>query len=202
MNKLKLNLKRFPKSSIAYVMFWFTMVTMYVVGFIFLSFSAKGQNFDNYKKIVVTQSDMMDGIFWSIGNCALDTVIFNGTTTLDQIVFLPKQYRVLMRDFNGDAWGGSVMHIINYPDLDSAFTLDYYNSTASVVVHDCGCTDSTYFEQNLEAFGLSIEELSNKPFIPITYYDILGRVVTPTKGMYIASDGITRKKIYFNGREY
>ena len=202
MNKLKLNLKRFPKSSIAYVMFWFTMVTMYVVGFIFLSFSAKGQNFDNYKKIVVTQSDMMDGIFWSIGNCALDTVIFNGTTTLDQIVFLPKQYRVLMRDFNGDAWGGSVMHIINYPNLDSALTLDYYNLTASVVVHDCGCTDSTYFEQNLEAFGLSIEELSNKPFIPITYYDILGRVVTPTKGMYIASDGITRKKIYFNGREY
>ena len=202
MNKLKLNLKKFPKSSIAYVMFWFTMVTMYVVGFIFLSFSAKGQNFDNYKKIVVTQSDMMDGIFWSIGNCALDTVIFNGTTTLDQIVYLPKQYRVLMRDFNGDAWGGSVLHIIDYPDLDSALTLDYYNSTASVVVHDCGCVDSTYFEQNLEAFELSIQETNNKSFTPTLYYDILGRVVEPTKGFYIASDGITRKKIYFNGREY
>ena len=202
MNKLKLNLKKFPKSSIAYVMFWFTMVTMYVVGFIFLSFSAKGQNFDNYKKIIVTESDMMDGIFWSIGNCALDTVIFNGTTTLDQIVYLPKQYRVLMRDFNGDAWGGSVLHIINYPDLDSALTLDYYNPTASVVVHDCGCTDSTYFEQNLEAFELSIQETNNKSFTPTLYYDILGRVVEPTKGFYIASDGITRKKIYFNGREY
>ena len=198
MNKLKLNLKRFHKSSIALIMFWFLMVAMYIVGFIFLSFSSTAQNFDNYKKIVVTQSDMMDGIFWSIGNCALDTVIFNGTTTLDQIVFLPKQYRVLMRDFNGDAWGGSVMHIINYPDLDSALTLDYYNSTASVVVHDCGCTDSTYFEQNLEAFELSVRELNSTSFTPTTYYDMLGRVVKPTKGMYIASDGILRKKIYID----
>ena len=198
MNKLKLNLKRFHKSSVALIMFWFLMIAMYIVGFIFLSFSAKGQNFDNYKKIIVTESDMMDGIFWSIGNCALDTVIFNGTTTLDQIVFLPKQYRVLMRDFNGDAWGGSVMHIINYPDLDSALTLDYYNPTASVVVHDCGCTDSTYFEQNLEAFELSVREVNSTPFTPTTYYDMLGRVVKPTKGMYIASDGILRKKIYID----
>ena len=198
MNKLKLNLKRFHKSSIALIMFWFLMVAMYIVGFIFLSFSSTAQNFDNYKKIIVTESDMMDGIFWSIGNCALDTVIFNGTTTLDQIVFLPKQYRVLMRDFNGDAWGGSVMHIINYPDLDSALTLDYYNSTASVVVHDCGCTDSTYFEQNLEAFELSVRELNSTSFTPTTYYDMLGRVVKPTKGMYIASDGILRKKIYID----
>ena len=140
----------------------------------------------------------MDGMFWSIGNCALDTVIFNGTTTVDQIVYLPKQYRVLMRDFNGDAWGGAVMHIIDYPDLDSAFTLDYYNLTASVVVHDCGCTDSTYFEQNLEAFELSVKKLESTPFIPTTYYDMLGKVVTPTKGMYIASDGILRKKIYID----
>ena len=169
MNKLKLNLKRFHKSSVALIMFWFLMVAMYIVGFIFLSFSSTAQDFDNYKKIVVTQSDMMDGIFWSIGNCALDTVIFNGTTTLDQIVFLPKQYRVLMRDFNGDAWGGSVLHIINYPDLDSALTLDYYNPTASVVVHDCGCTDSTYFEQNLEAFELSIQETNTKSFTPTLY---------------------------------
>jgi len=198
MNKLKLNLKRFHKSSVALIMFWFLMIAMYIVGFIFLSFSAEGQNFDNYKKIIVTESDMMDGIFWSIGNCALDTVIFNGTTTLDQIVFLPKQYRVLMRDFNGNAWGGSVLHIINYPDLDSALTLDYYTPTASVVVHDCGCTDSTYFEQNLEAFELSVRELNSTSFTPTTYYDMLGRVVKPTKGMYIASDGILRKKIYID----
>ena len=202
MNKLKLNLKRFHKSSVALIMFWFLMVAMYIVGFIFLSFSSTAQNFDNYKKIIVTESDMMDGMFWSVGNCALDTVIFNGTTTVDQIVYLPKQYRVIMRDFNGDAWGGAVMHIIDYPDLDSALTLNYYNQTASVVVHDCGCTDSTYFEQNLEAFELSIKEINNKPFTPTTYYDILGRVVTPTKGFYIASDGINRKKIYFNGRKY
>jgi len=202
MTKLKLNLKRFHKSSVAYIMFWFLMIAMYIVGFIFLSFNSTAQNFDNYKKIVVTESDMMDGMFWSVGNCALDTVIFNGTTTVDQIVYLPNKYRVIMRDFNGDAWGGAVMYIIDYPDLDSALTLDYRHPSASVVVHDCGCTDSTYFEQNLEAFELSVQELNNKSFIPTTYYDMLGRVVTPTKGMYIASDGITRKKIYFNGREY
>ena len=190
------------KSTLAITLFWVAMIFLYIVGFIFLSAKVEAQNFDNYKKIIVTESDMMDGIFWSIGNCALDTVIFNGTTTLDQIVYLPKQYRVLMRDFNGDAWGGSVLHIINYPDLDSALTLDYYNPTASVVVHDCGCTDSTYFEQNLESYELSIQETNNKSFTPTLYYDILGRVVEPTKGIYIASDGITRKKIYFNGREY
>jgi len=178
------------------------MVAMYVIGFIFLSFSSTAQNFDNYKKIVVTESDMMDGMFWSVGNCDLDTVIFNGTTTIDQIVYLPKKYRVLMRDFNGDAWGGAVMHVIDYPDLDSAITLEYTHPSASVVVHDCGCTDSTYFEQNLQAFELSVQKLNNKPFTPTTYYDMLGRVVTPTKGMYIASDGITRKKIFFNGRNY
>ena len=202
MTKLKLNLKRFHKSSVAYIMFWFLMIAMYIVGFIFLSFNSTAQNFDNYKKIIVTESDLMDGIYWSIGNCALDTVIFNGTTTVDQIVYLPNKYRVIMRDFNGDAWGGAVLHIIDYPDLDSALTLVYTYPSASSVVHDCGCTDSTYFEQNLEAFELSVQELNNKSFIPTTYYDILGRVVIPTKGMYIASDGITRKKIFFNGRSY
>ena len=195
-------MNKLHKSTLAITFFWVAMIFLYIVGFIFLSGRVEAQNFDNYKKIVVTESDMMDGMFWSVGNCDLDTVIFNGTTTVDQIVYLPKQYRVLMRDFNGDAWGGAVMHVIDYPDLDSALTLEYTHPSASVVVHDCGCTDSTYFEQNLEAFELSVRKISNMPFIPTTYYDILGRVVTPTKGMYIASDGITRKKIYFNGREY
>lgn len=194
MNKLN----KLHKSTLAIAFFWVSMIFLYIIGFIFLSSKVEAQNFDDYKKIIVTESDMMDGMFWSIGNCALDTVIFNGTTTVDQIVYLPKQYRVLMRDFNGDAWGGAVMHIIDYPDLDSAFTLDYYNLTASVVVHDCGCTDSTYFEQNLEAFELSVKKLESTPFIPTTYYDMLGKVVTPTKGMYIASDGILRKKIYID----
>jgi hypothetical protein len=195
-------MNKLHKSTLAITFFWVAMIFLYIVGFIFLSGRVEAQNFDNYKKIVVTESDMMDGMFWSVGNCDLDTVIFNGTTTVDQIVYLPKQYRVLMRDFNGDAWGGAVMHVIDYPDLDSALTLEYTHPSASVVVHDCGCTDSTYFEQNLEAFELSVQDINNKPFTPTTYYDILGRVVTPTKGMYIASDGITRKKIYFNGREY
>jgi len=195
-------MNKLHKSTLAITFFWVAMIFLYIVGFIFLSGRVEAQNFDNYKKIVVTQSDLMDGIYWSIGNCALDTVIFNGTTTVDQIVYLPNKYRVIMRDFNGDAWGGAVLHIIDYPDLDSALTLVYTYPSASSVVHDCGCTDSTYFDQNLEAFELSIQELDNKPFIPTTYYDILGRVVIPTKGMYIASDGITRKKIYFNGREY
>ena len=195
-------MNKLHKSTLAITFFWVAMIFLYIVGFIFLSGRVEAQNFDNYKKIVVTESDMMDGMFWSVGNCDLDTVIFNGTTTVDQIVYLPKQYRVLMRDFNGDAWGGAVMHIIDYPDLDSALTLEYTHPSASVVVHDCGCTDSTYFEQNIEAFELSVREINNVHFIPTTYYDMLGRVVTPTKGMYIASDGITRKKIYFNGREY
>lgn len=195
-------MNKLHKSTLGIAFFWVAMIFLYILGFVFLSGKVEAQNFDNYKKIIVTESDMMDGMFWSVGNCDLDTVIFNGTTTVEQIVYLPNKYRVIMRDFNGDAWGGAVMHIIDYPDLDSALTLNYYNQTASVVVHDCGCTDSTYFEQNLEAFELSIQELNNKSFTPTTYYDILGRVVTPTKGFYIASDGVTRKKIYFNGGEY
>ena len=195
-------MNKLHKSTLGIAFFWVAMIFLYILGFVFLSGKVEAQNFDNYKKIIVTESDMMDGMFWSVGNCDLDTVIFNGTTTVEQIVYLPNKYRVIMRDFNGDAWGGAVMHIIDYPDLDSALTLNYYNQTASVVVHDCGCTDFTYFEQNLEAFELSIQELNNNSFTPTTYYDILGRVVTPTKGFYIASDGVTRKKIYFNGGEY
>ena len=195
-------MNKLHKSTLGIAFFWVAMIFLYILGFVFLSGKVEAQNFDNYKKIIVTESDMMDGMFWSVGNCDLDTVIFNGTTTVDQIVYLPKKYRVIMRDFNGDAWGGAVMHIIDYPDLDSAITLNYTYPSASAVVHDCGCTDSTYFEQNLEAFELSVQELNNKPFTPTTYYDILGRVVTPTKGMYIASDGVTRKKIFFNGRSY
>ena len=195
-------LRNLHKSTLAITFFWAAMIFLYIIGFIFLSAKAEAQNFDNYKKIIVTESDMMDGMFWSVGNCDLDTVIFNGTTTVDQIVYLPNKYRVIMRDFNGDAWGGAVMHVIDYPDLDSAITLKYTHPSASVVIHDCGCTDSTYFEQNLQAFELSVQKLNNKPFTPTTYYDMLGRVVTPTKGMYIASDGITRKKIFFNGRNY
>lgn len=195
-------MNKLHKSTLAITFFWVAMIFLYIIGSIFLSTRVEAQNFDNYKKIIVTESDMMDGMFWSVGNCDLDTVIFNGTTTVEQIVYLPNKYRVIMRDFNGDAWGGAVMHIIDYPDLDSALTLNYYNQTASVVVHDCGCTDSTYFEQNLEAFELSVQELNNKFFTPTIYYDMLGRVVTPTKGFYIASDGVTRKKIFFNGRSY
>ena len=165
MNKLN----KLHKPTIAIISFWVAMIFLYIIGFIFLSSRVEAQNFDNYKKIVVTESDMMDGMFWSVGNCDLDTVIFNGTTTIDQIVYLPKKYRVLMRDFNGDAWGGAVMHVIDYPDLDSAITLEYTHPSASVVVHDCGCTDSTYFEQNLQAFELFVQELNNKPF---TYFSL------------------------------
>ena len=179
----KLNLKRFQNSTVAISFFWVAMIFLYIIGFVFLSFNAKAQG---YKRVIVTESSLMDGMYWSIGNCDLDTT------------YMPKNYKVLMRDFDGNAWGGSVMIIVNYPELDSALTLDYYNATQNLIVHDCGCNDSTYFDQNLHPYDLSVREISNILFKPTIYYDMLGRVVTPTKGMYIASDGILRKKIYID----
>ena len=126
------------------------------------------------------------------------TTLFSGNNAVDEIVYMPKNYKVLMRDFDGNAWGGSVMIIVNYPELDSALTLDYYNATQNLIVHDCGCNDSTYFDQNLHPYDLSVIKISNILFKPTIYYDMLGRVVTPTKGMHIASDGILRKKIYID----
>tara|TARA_R110002167_G_scaffold29583_3_gene98727 strand:+ start:2274 stop:2864 length:591 start_codon:yes stop_codon:yes gene_type:complete len=191
----KLNLKRFQNSTVAISFFWVAMIFLYIIGFVFLSFNAKAQG---YKRVIVTESSLMDGMYWSIGNCDLDTTLFSGNNSVDEIVYMPKNYKVLMRDFDGNAWGGSVMIIVNYPELDSALTLDYYNATQNLIVHDCGCNDSTYFDQNLHPYDLSVIEISNILFKPTIYYDMLGRVVTPTKGMYIASDGILRKKIYID----
>lgn len=189
----KLNLKRFQNSTVAISFFWVAMIFLYIIGFVFLSFNAKAQE---YKRVIVTESSLMDGMYWSIGNCDLDTTLFSGNNAVDEIVYMPKNYKVLMRDFDGNAWGGSVMIIVNYPELDSALTLDYYNAAQNLIVHDCGCNDSTYFEQNLQPYGLSVREVSNILFKPTIYYDMMGRVVNPTKGFYIASNGILTKKIY------
>ena len=190
---IKETIKNISKELSTVILLPMMMVFLCIVGF---GFTANSVNAQGYNRIIITESDSMDGMYWSIGNCALDTTLLSGNSAFDEVVYMPKNYKVLMRDFDGNAWGGAVMLVVNYPELDSALTLDYYNAAQNLIVHDCGCNDSTYFEQNIQPYGLSVKEISNILFKPTIYYDIMGRVVNPTKGFYIASNGILTKKIY------
>ena len=57
------------------------------------------------------------------------------------------------------------------------------------------------FKEQLVDVGcltIGLEEVISEEFIPTAYYNLLGQEVMPTKGIYIVSDGILRKKMYIN----
>jgi len=149
-----------------------------IIAFIFIFGVSKAQAQQQPVFIECTAGDYPDEISWEIMDCDGDIITAGG-------------YIIFMEDSYGDGWNGAYLSInlVEYGFLSDVDWIDSIgtwpqNHTSQYV--DVGCAD------------LSLEELNSASFVPTIYYDLLGRKVIPTKGYYIASDGILNKKIYID----
>ena len=96
-----------------------------------------------------------------------------------------------MQDSYGDGWNGAYLYIDDaeygfLSDVDWIDSLGTWPQDQTQQLVDVGC------------LTIDIEEVESTNFIPTHYYDLLGREVSPVKGLYIASDGTLTRKIYID----
>ncbi len=161
-----------------------------IIAFIFIFGLSKAQAQQQPVFIECTAGDFPDEISWEIMDCDGDIITAGGAPYLGAAI-LPPHYIIFMEDSYGDGWNGAYLSInlVEHGFLSDVDWIDSIgtwpqNHTSQYV--EVGCAD------------LSLEELNNASFVPTIYYDLLGRQVLPTKGYYIASDGILSKKIYID----
>jgi len=141
--------------------------------------------------IECTAGEYPDEITWEIMDCDGDIITSGGSPFLGAAI-LPPHYIIFMEDSYGDGWNGAYLSInlVEYGFLSDVDWIDSIgtwpqNYTSQYV--DVGCAD------------LSInDKIDNKPFLPTKYFDLLGREVKPTKGFYLATDGILTRKVYID----
>jgi len=140
--------------------------------------------------IECTAGEYPDEITWEIMDCDGDIITSGGSPFLGAAI-LPPHYIIFMEDSYGDGWNGAYLSInlVEYGFLSDVDWIDSIgtwpqNFTSQYI--DVGCAD------------LSVNEIDNKPFLPTKYFDLLGREVKPTKGFYLATDGILIRKVYID----
>ena len=119
------------------------------------------------------------------------SVILEGGAPYFGAAMLPLNYQINMQDSYGDGWNGAYLYIDDaeygfLSDVDWIDSLGTWPQDQTQQLVDVGC------------LTIGIEEIGNTKFIPTHYYDLLGREVSPTKGLYIASDGILTRKVYID----
>jgi len=127
-------------------------------------------------------------ITWQIVTCNGGVLLEGGAPYLGAVV-LPEYYQITMRDSYGDGWNGAYLYIdeeeygflsdIDWIDSIGTWPQEFKNTTI-----DIGC------------LTIGVEEVVAGEFKPTYYYNLLGEVVRPTRGMYIVSDGTLTRKIY------
>jgi|TARA_Y100000004_G_scaffold194481_1_gene259179 hypothetical protein len=141
--------------------------------------------------IECTAGDYPDEISWEIMDCDGDIITSGGSPYLGAAI-LPPHYIIFMEDSYGDGWNGAYLSInlVEYgflSDVDWIDSIGTYPQNFTSQYVDVGCAD------------LSVnDEIDNKPFLPTKYFDLLGREVKPTRGFYLATDGVLTRKVYIN----
>ena len=132
-------------------------------------------------------------ITWQILTCNGGVLLEGGAPYLGAVV-LPQYYQINMQDSYGDGWNGAYLYIDEaeygfLSDVDWIDSIGTWPQDNLQQLVDVGC------------LTIGIEEIVNIDFVPTEFYNILGQKVVPTKGVYIASDGILRRKIYINNKQ-
>ena len=165
------------------------LVSSIVLGFFILLGSSKTVNAQQSTVFVeCTAGEFATEITWQILTCNGGILLEGGAPYLGAVV-LPQYYQINMQDSYGDGWNGAYLYIdeTEYGFLSNVDWIDSLgtwpqNFTQQLV--DVGC------------LTIGLEELKVTNFDPKYYYDVLGREVKPTNGLYIASDGVLTRKIY------
>ena len=138
-----------------------------------------------------TAGDFPAEISWEIMDCDGDIITSGGAPYLGAAI-LPPHYIIFMEDSYGDGWNGAYLSInlVEYgflSDVDWIDSIGTYPQNFTSQYVDVGCAD------------LSVnDEIENNSFLPTKYFDLLGREVKPTKGFYLATDGILTRKVYID----
>jgi len=161
--------------------------------FFLLLFVSKAANAQQQQVFVeCTTGEFPAEITWQILTCN-GGILLEGTSPYLGAVVLPEYYQINMMDSYGDGWNGAYLYVgqTEYgflSDVDWIDSIGTWPQEFKEQLVDVGC------------LTIGIEEVVNVEFIPTTYYNLLGQSVIPTKGVYIASDGILRKKMYINNK--
>ena len=137
-----------------------------------------------------TAGEFSTEITWQILTCN-GSVILEGGAPYFGAAILPQYYQINMQDSYGDGWNGAYLYIDDaeygfLSDVDWIDSLGTWPQDQTQQLVDVGC------------LTIGVEEIESTNFVPTHYYDLLGREVNPTKGFYIASDGILTRKIYID----
>lgn len=127
-------------------------------------------------------------INWQIITCN-GGLLLEGVAPYLGAVVLPEYYQIVMQDSYGDGWNGAYLYI-NEEEYGFLSDVNWIDSIGSwpqefkEAIVDIGC------------LTIGIEEVVAEKFKPTYYYNLLGEIVIPKRGVYIASDGTLTKKIY------
>jgi len=136
-----------------------------------------------------TAGEFSGEISWEIVTCNGGILLEGGAPFLGAVM-LPTYYQIVMHDNYGDGWNGAYLYIDQaefgfLSDVDWIDSLGTWPQNHTDTLIDVGC------------LTIGLEEVVDVDFAPTTYFDVLGREVIPNKtGVYIASDGVIRKKVY------
>jgi len=166
------------------------LVVCLVVIFMFIIGIGKANAQQQQVFVECTSGDFPDEVTWQIVTCNGGVLLEGGAPFLGAVI-LPPYYQINMQDTYGDGWNGAYLYIDNaeygfLSDVDWIDSLGTWPQDQTQQLVDVGC------------LTIGIEELESANFIPHTYYDLLGRKVTPSTGLYFATDGILTKKVYID----
>ena len=168
----------------------YLVLTIAIAFFILIGISKAAHAQQNTVFVECTTGDYPDEITWQILTCN-GGVLLEGIAPYLGAVVLPQYYQINMQDSYGDGWNGAYLYIdeIEYgflSDVDWIDSLGNWPQDNLQQIIDIGC------------LTIGIEEVGNTTFIPTSYYDLLGREVTPSTGVYFATDGTLTRKVYIS----
>jgi hypothetical protein len=174
------------KGKLEYIAYLVLLTTVSIFILIGISKAANAQQQTVFVECVA--GDFPGEITWQILTCNGGVLLEGGAPFLGAVV-LPQYYQISMQDSYGDGWNNGYLYI---------------DETEYGFLSDVDWIDSigTWPQDNLEqlvdigCLTIGLEELNINNFKPKYYYDILGREVEPTTGLYMASDGILTRKIW------
>ena len=169
----------------------YLVLTIAVAFFILIGLSKAANAQQQTVFVECLPGEYPDEITWQILTCNGGVLLEGGAPYLGAVV-LPQYYQINMQDSYGDGWNGAYLYIDEaeygfLSEVDWIDSLGTWPQDQTQQLVDVGC------------LTIGVEEINEElNFTPTHYYDLLGRKINPTNGLYIASDGILRKKIYIN----
>lgn len=165
-----------------------SVLTIAVAFFILIGTSKTANAQQSTVFVECIAGDFPAEITWQILTCNGGVLLEGGAPFLGAVV-LPQYYQISMQDSYGDGWNNGYLYI-DETEYGFLSDVDWIDSI--------GTWPQEFKDQTIDVGCLTIglDELNVDNFKPKYYYDILGREVKPTTGLYIVSDGVLTRKIW------